>query len=164
MQSVPNDGYQYVYLDYQADDVDIDWNYKIAGTVRVENPLEGSTEVTYTQSETETTTWSVAGEISGTTEIGNDFIGSVEATASASAGRDRTFYSGNSYGLKKDITGQTVAYLTNYAVGGNTNGAIRYKKYSPSGASYLGIYKDYQGGTAVMETFDNVEITSTSPF
>ncbi|TCT17558.1 hypothetical protein EDD68_1286 [Melghiribacillus thermohalophilus] len=162
-QSVPDDGYVYVYDHYDWDATQKDWYFESTGTIRYTNNLNTTAEVYYEQQTTKEVDWDVGVDIGGSTSIGNDFLGSIEVNANLSVNRSKNFLEGRKYGAKVSIPGNTVAYITNYAVGANTDGAIVYRKYSPSGTSWLGMYKDYQGGTAVIETDAHVEITDSEP-
>ncbi|WP_416148622.1 hypothetical protein ACM26V_20480 [Salipaludibacillus sp. HK11] len=159
----PKDGFVYKFDRYIADSVKRNWTYKSAGTIRIRNTLSTSTQAHYTQQNTTTTKWSVAGEISGSATIGNSFLGAVESKLSISAGRDKSWTSGRTYGVKQKIPARTTAYVTAYAVGANTGGRIAYKKYSPSGTSLVGMYYETKGGTAISKNDASIEITAKEP-
>ncbi|MNZ93369.1 hypothetical protein D3C78_1124310 [compost metagenome] len=161
--AVPNDGFIYAFDDYLPDFSKKNWTYQNMGTVRIENKLSTPAEANYTQTNTDVSSWNVGVNISGKAEVGVKFLAKLEITLGGSWGMSKTFTKSTSYGIKQQIPGKTTAYITAYAVGGNSNGSLAYKKYSPSGASLLGYYYESAGGTAVNKNDANIVISSTEP-
>ncbi|EJW15163.1 hypothetical protein M5X00_10515 [Paenibacillus alvei] len=158
----PNDGYKYAFDRYDASRNSKDWNYKSTGTIRVNNALSTSATLSYTQQTTTETTWNVSSAISAKAEVKAGFLAGIEASTSVQVDSTRKWIKGTSYGVGVTVAPKTTAYLTNYAVGVNSNGKLIYKKYASSG-SQIGIYEEAIGGTVVSLDDANVELTSTSP-
>lgn len=161
--SAPNDGYLYVFDYYDASNNQRNWYFKNNGIFRFTNNTNQPTPVTYTQESTVTTTWNVTGSVSAEYTVGNGFLAGVTAKAGISVGRDKTWYSGRSYGVSQDVPAHTVVYITNYQVGVDTYGTLYWKRYTPSGMTMIGYYTESAGGTVIDEQDLNIEISNTQP-
>lgn len=158
----PNDGYKYAFDRYDASRNSKDWTYKSTGTIRVNNALDKPATLSYTQQTTTETKWNVSSSISAKTELSLGFLAGVEASTSLQVDSTKTWTKGTTYGVGIEVSAKTTAYLTNYAVGINSNGKFIYKKYASSG-SQVGIYEETAGGTVISKDDANVELTSTAP-
>lgn len=161
-RAVPNDGFIYEFDHYDPDECSTNWHYKVAGVYRAANYSSSSTlNAAYTQSSTTTTQWNVSGNISAQAKIGTSFLGEITATAGVSVGRSKTWSSGTTYGASFTVAPRTVNYLTNYQVGVNSGGYLYWRKYSPTGISIMGWYKESANGTAIDLSRINIELTDS---
>mgnify|MGYP006979251110 CR=1 FL=1 len=160
--------YEYIYIlkDFLPNHVNYNWYYKSTGTIRIENRLSTPAEAHYTQQNTTTTNWTVSGTLEISAEAGVKFLSKISGSLSVSAARSKTWYSGTSYGVKQNIPPRTTAYITNYAVGGSSNGSLQWEKYAKvTDQTYVftGYYYESVGGTAVLPDHANVVISATEP-
>ncbi|WXR61180.1 hypothetical protein WG909_12895 [Peptostreptococcaceae bacterium AGR-M142] len=134
-------------------------NYKSVGTFRFKNDTKDSVaHVQYTQQETEEVDWNVTSNIEGEAEVSAGFLGKVKAKAGVSVGRNKKWSKGRSYGTTYDVNPGNTIYLTNYQVGYNANGSIKWKRYS-HGGTFLGYYSESAGGTVLSKSDLNIELT-----
>ena len=160
---VPSDGYVYSFDHYDPDYVKRNYYYKTVSVFRVKNELPKEVPAEYRVEESKTIKWNVTGNVSGKTTIGNGFLAGVEASGGISVGREKTWSRGWSMVLKPVIPAKSIAYITNYQVGADTNGRLVYRKYSPSGTSWIGNYYESAGGTVINKDDINIELTETEP-
>jgi len=153
---VPNDGYSYVFDLYDSSYTDYAWEYKHVETVRYGNsrsyPISGS----YTQQNSVTKEGYVEGNASVSAKV-NAFVGEVETTLGITAGFSRTYSKGSTYGVSFNVPANDEVYVTNYAVGVNSNGSWRYKRYS-WGGTFIGYYYESAGGTVISKVHNNIEV------
>ncbi len=153
---IPNDGYTYILDGYDSARNVKDWTYKIVETVRYDNktsyPISGS----YAQQTTVTTSGYVEGNASASTKV-NMFVSEVEVELGITAGFSRTWSKGSTYGVNFTVQPNSTIYVTNYAVGVDSNGSWRYARYSKAGA-FIGYYYESAGGTVISKTDNNISV------
>lgn len=160
---LPNDGFSYYYDSYQhTTPSSKNWYYENLGTFRATNATSSTLSITYRQSETTTSEWSVSGEISGTAQLKAKFIGAIETSLKISGGHSKTYYSGTEYGSSFDVPGKRIYYLTNYSVGGYGAGEAKYRVYSSIGG-FLGYHYEPVGGTILSVNDVHIELTEQEP-
>lgn len=159
----PKDGYVYYFDKYVVNKPKRNWKFKNAGIYRFSNKTNSTATVQYLQESTTTTNWNVTGSIEGSAKIKASFLGEIETKVSVSAGASKTYTKGKTYGATISVPKKTTVYITNYTVGINDSGRLRYKKYSASGTSLVGYYYENAGGTAISKNDVNVEVTKTEP-
>lgn len=153
---VPNDGFVYSFDGYKAQRISKNWNYKTVETVRFSNnssfPIVGS----YRQQNPVTISGYVEGQASGSDKV-NAFLREVEASLGVTAGLSRTWFKGSTNVISFTVPANSAVYVTNYAVGINSNGSWRYRKYTNAG-SWLGYYYEPAGGDVISHTDTNIEL------
>ncbi|MDP9750676.1 hypothetical protein [Thermoanaerobacter pentosaceus] len=160
---VPNDGYIYVFDHYDPNYASKNWHYASAGTYRLANYTNTPINGTYKQLNTKQIYWNVSANVSGETTVGNGFLAGIKLKTGVEVDRSQTWYAGKEYGVAFTVPPRTVYYLTNYQVGINSSGLLYWKKYSPSGTSWLGWYTETAGGTVIDKDDINIEVTDSEP-
>lgn len=151
--AVPNDGFIYIFDDYDLDYSEVDKYFKKIGSVNFENRSSNLTwDLKYTQSSANTVKWSVSVNISGKTEIGNKFLGKIEAAAGLTVSREKTYAESTIVENTLEIQPGNWGMISKYQYGRSGNGRLVYKKYSPDGISWIGMYYETAGGWAISPT------------
>lgn len=155
--SVPKDGYIYLY-----DQLYITSNlkkpyFRFLGEYSVRNNTSSKMKVSYKQQSDKTVTWNVAGEISGNTNIGNDFIAKASVAGKVSLGRKSTIRSGTELGGTATCLPKYKVTITAYQGGLYAKATTVYSKYHKSGGSH-GKYTESVSGTAVRYNSYNVKV------
>lgn len=146
--SVPKDGYIYVFDDlYITNNIRVD-NFRQLGEYLHINDLDYSTTATYYQEQSTSVEWDVAVAISGNAKIGNRFLGEIETTAGISVARKSTVRAGQTFGLSVVCPAHSKLRLSAYQGGIYATATMVYSKYHSSGAS-AGKYTETVSGTVL---------------
>lgn len=160
---LPDDGFSYYYDSYQHTTPGYkNWYYENLGTFRATNSTDSEMQISYKQSNSTTSYWSVSGEISGTAKLKVKFIGEVETSLKIAGSTSKSYYAGTEYGSSYPVPAKTAYYLTNYAVGGYGAGEAKYEVRSPSG-TLLGYHYEPVGGTILSKNDVHIALTDTEP-
>lgn len=149
-RAVPNDGYVYIFDRYDLSTISDVSSFRGIGQYSLTNTFANPVTATYEQSETKTSAWSVAASISASATIEAAFLAKVTASAGLTCTKSHTTQAGTKIGASTTVNpGQKVTF-TAYIGGASASGTLVYKKYSPSGTSFLGqYYNETASGTAV---------------
>lgn len=154
IMSVPNDGFLYIYDDYILDYHTSDDKRFFVSRIVVENyAYDTFAPITYKQQSTVVTEWSVSSNLQLEVEAGNDFLGKIKASTGVDVGSSHT--SSKSEDIEfgpMQVPPRTKGTIIKYRGGYYGNGALRYRKYSPSGLSWLGYYYETGNGWSVSPT------------
>ncbi len=164
IMTVPNDGFLYVYDDFILEQYMSDEKRFFVSKVVITNWFYDRTKpIAYSQKVKVRRDWEVSINLQSETEAGNDFLEriadstGVQVSSSYTVPESETILVG-----PVDISPRTKAAIKRYTGGYYGSGYLRYKKYSPSGLSWLGYYYQKADGWVVSPTTSTFVFTDSS--
>jgi hypothetical protein len=147
----PSDGYIYQYDHYDLNYTKTDKKHFYVSSVSIENRTGSSVTLKYVQQQSKTTKWDISVNLEGETSAGNEFLAKIKVKAGIDVTKESVSYASTTVEFTATVRSQYEGIIEKYKGGINGSGAMAYRKYSPSGTSWIGMYYETAGGWAVTD-------------
>jgi hypothetical protein len=154
-------GYKYVFSDYIQSSASKKLTTFKVMDVSLDNRSSGTVKLKYIQSSSVTKSWSVDGEISGSSSFGTKFLAKVDASLTIGASKSNTAAESTTVEFDMNVPPGKRGMITKYFPGGYGTGTSYWKKYTSTG-TYVGQITKSNDGYAVAKNHDHFVVSETS--
>ncbi|MFD2671111.1 hypothetical protein [Marinicrinis sediminis] len=149
-QWTDGNGYIYTFDSYVQNNYSTDPKRFYVSDVSVYNNSSQSIPIKYIQNNSVTTGWSVSANIQAEGSLKAAFLGKLSYSVGVTYTDSKTTTSSTTVELGPiNVPARKAGKITKYRAGGYGAGQAAWRKYSPSGTSYIGMYYTGESGWAV---------------